>query len=195
MLKKISLFNLAILSIFVFSGCFNFGEEENPEALPPSTSSTYETGQYTLTVPADWEVIDANDFTSDVPPETEVVFRNNVKNETYTANVNIVRRELQESVDSLEYANLVANREKSGLVDYSEEKKETITLQTPDGQIETYLLVFQARKSNNDQLVRYYQTYGVSANAAFIVTGSTSTQETETTSQTIENIVRSFQLR
>lgn len=195
MFKKIAAGHLILASIFVLSGCFNFADEENPEALPPSTSSTYETGEFSLTVPADWEVIDQNDFTSDVPPETVVVFRNNVKNETYTANVNIVKRELQENVDSLEYANLVANREKSGLVDYSEDRKETITIQTPDGEIETYLTVFQARKTTNDQFVRYYQTYGTQGNAAFIVTGSTSLQETETTSQTVENIVRSFQLR
>ncbi|MEZ4086977.1 MAG: PsbP-related protein [Candidatus Gracilibacteria bacterium] len=195
MLKKIAAANLILTSVFVLSGCFNFADEEQPQDLAPGTSSSYETNEFSISTPSDWEVIDQNDFTADVPPETLVVFRNNVKNETYTANVNIVKRELQESVDSLEYANLVANREKSGLVDYSENRKDTIALQGPDGEIQTYLTVFQARKTSNDQMIRYYQTYIARGNAAYIITGSTSLQETETTSQTVENIVRSFQIR
>lgn len=187
---------LTIFSAFALSGCFNFFEEEpTDDGLQPGNSSSYETDQFSISIPSDWEVIESNDFTSEVPPETVVVFRNNVKNETFTANVNIVERGLQEPVSATEYANLVNNRQKSGLVDYRELSKETINIPLGDSQIETYLTVFEARKATNENMIRYYQTYGVRENAAFIVTGAVSTQETETTSQTVENIVRSFRLQ
>lgn len=194
-LKKLSTVLLITLSLLSLSGCFNFFEEEPQQTDSSLTSSTYQTTDFSITIPADWEVIDQNDFTSDVPPETLVVFRNNVKNETFTANVNIVQRDLQESVSSLEYANLVNNRQKSGLVDYNETHKETILLPSGDQQVDSYFTAFEARKSTSEPLIRYVQTYGVRGNSAFIVTGALSPQENDVTSQTVENIVRSFQLK
>lgn len=187
---------LSAVAVFALSGCFNFGGEEGSDVTPSDgVTSVYQTTDFSITIPADWEVIDQNDFTSDVPPETLVVFRNNVKNETFTANVNIVRRELQESVSSLEYANLVNNRQKSGLIDFNETRKETITIPAGDQQDSTYFSAFEARKSTSDSLIRYVQTYGVRGNSAFIITGAFSPQENDVTSQTVENIVRSFQLK
>lgn len=195
-LKKILFISFLTTALLSLSGCFNFFEEETPEQqLPEGTSSTYQTDNFSLNVPSDWEVIDQNDFTEDVPPETLIVFRNNVKNETFTANVNIVRRALQSPVDSLEYANLVNNRQKSGLIDYSETRKETTDILVGDSTEQTYFTAFEARKSSSDQLIRYFQTYGVSGSSAYIVTGAVSPQENEATIQTVENIVRSFQLR
>lgn len=194
-LKKLSTVLLITLSLLSLSGCFNFFEEEPQQTDSSLTSSTYQTTDFSINIPADWEVIDQNDFTSDVPPETLVVFRNNVKNETFTANVNIVQRDLQESVSSLEYANLVNNRQKSGLVDYNETHKETILLPSGDQQVDSYFTAFGARKSTSEPLIRYVQTYGVRGNSAFIVTGAFSPQENDVTSQSVEDIIRSFQLK
>lgn len=194
-MNKLRLFPLIILSLFSLSGCFNFFEEETSQTDTSLITSTYQTTDFTITIPNDWEVIDQNDFTADVPPETLVVFRNNVKNETFTANVNIVQRGLQENVSAAEYANLVNNRQKSGLIDYNETRKENITLPFGDQQVDSYFIAFEARKSTSDSLTRYVQTYAVRNSSAFIITGAFSPQENDVTSQTIENIVRSFQLK
>lgn len=195
-MRKIRTFGVMLLALFSLTGCFNFGGDEPADgAVNDGTVSTYQTTDFRITIPADWEVIDQNDFTSDVPSETLVVFRNNIKNETFTANVNIVQRALQEPVSSLEYANLVNNRQKSGLVDYNETRKETLTIPFGDQQVDTYFTAFEARKSTSEPLIRYVQTYGVRDGSAFIVTGAFSPQETDVTSQTVENIVRSFQLQ
>ncbi len=195
-IKKIGFISFLFVTLLSFSGCFNFfGEEESQEGLPDATSSTYQQNDFSLTVPSSWEVIDKNDFTSDVPDETVVVFRNNVKNETFTANVVVVQRTLQSSVDSLEYANLVNNRQKSGLIDYRELSKEQITLGIGEGEESTYFTKFEARKATNEPLIRYQQLYGVSGSLAYIVTGASSEQENDSTVQTIETIVRSFRLK
>ena len=124
-----------------------------------------------------------------------VIIRNNVKNETFTANVNIVKRGLEQATDSTQYANLVGNRQKSGLVDYDEVKKEESGVTIGDQKTPSYFVVFNARKTTQDQLIRYWQTYAIKDNFAYIITGASSTNESESTSKIIENIVKSFRLR
>lgn len=184
-----------LVALLSLGGCFNFSGEEAQQPEPGGESSVYQTNDFSINIPADWEVIDENDFTPEVPDETVAVFRNNVKNENFTANVNVVQRGIQSPVTSMEYANLVNNRQKSGLVDYRETRKETISIASGDQKEDTYFIAFEARKSSSDPLIRYFQTYGVRGNSAYIVTGALSTQENESTVQTVEKIVRSFRLR
>jgi len=195
---KILITSILIGSIFSLSGCFSFGEEDSSGGDQPQVdeqSRLYETDVYSITIPKDWEVIDQKDFTSDVPEVTMIVFRNNVKNENFTANVNIVKNELQDPVATLEYAKLVNNRQKSGLVDYSESAKDLRNINIGGSDHETFFTSFEARVAANEKLIRYMQTYGVKDRNAYIVTGSFSPQESESTSQKVENIVKSFRLK
>ncbi|MBU1702828.1 hypothetical protein KJ951_00305 [Patescibacteria group bacterium] len=194
-ISKASISILTIISLFILGGCFDFGSDTGTSTTAESDTGVYQTNDFSLNIPTRWEVIDKNDFTSEVPGETVVVIRNNVKNETFTANVNVVKRSLEENADSREYANLVGNRQKSGLVDYSDIKKEESTIVIGDKEVPGYFLVFDARKTSQDQLVRYWQTYAVKDQNAYIVTGASSPGESESTSNIIENIVKSFRLK
>lgn len=182
------------LVLFSLTGCFNFGGDETDQGTPSEGYTTYKTEQFNIDVPSAWEVISEDEFTSDVPDVTVVVFRNNVKNETFTANVNIVSKQLQEPVSSLEYAKMVVNRQSNGLVDYNEQAKDTVKINRGGEEVDTLFTRFEARKTASDNLVRYVQTYGVTGDTAFIVTGAVSTQESESVLQTVEKIVKSFSL-
>lgn len=187
---------LLIGSFFLFAGCFNFGDDTTPSIQPVDEQSRlYETDIFSIIIPKDWEMIEQKDFTSDVPEVTMIVFRNNVKNENFTANVNIVKNSLQDPVSTLEYAKLVNNRQKSGLVDYNETQKDLRNINIGGSDQETFFTAFEARVAANDKLIRYMQTYGVKERNAYIVTGSFSPQESETSSQKIESIVKSFRLK
>ncbi len=192
-MKKFSVYFLTLTLLLSLGGCFNFGEEENP-ATSEEGYTTYKTDNFSISVPEKWEVINQDEFTSDVPEVTEVVFRNNVKNETFTANVNIVSKKLQVPVSTLEYAKMVINRQSSGLVGYNELAKETSSLTVGDAQAETLLNRFEAKKTADDNTVRYIQTYGVKGDTGFIITGAVSPGESESVLQTVEKIVKSFRL-
>ncbi len=180
--------------LFSLTGCFNFGGDDGEQGATAEGYTTYKTEQFNIEVPSAWEVINEDEFTRDVPDVTVVVFRNNVKNETFTANVNIVSKQLQEPVSSLEYAKMVVNRQSGGLVDYSEQAKDTIKINRGGEEVDTLLTRFEARKTASDNMVRYVQTYGVNGDTAFIITGAVSPQESESVLQTVEKIVKSFSL-
>lgn len=79
-----------VSGLLMLSGCFNFGGSTDTPAVDEK-SKIYENTVFTITIPKDWDVIEKDDFTSEVPEETQVVFRNNVKNETFTSNVAVIR--------------------------------------------------------------------------------------------------------
>ena len=191
-MNKFIKFSLLFLIIISIGGCFSFGGDSDQEQPAEEGYTTYRTDNFSIDVPSKWDVINQDEFTSDVPEVTVVVFRNNVKNETFTANVNIVARKLQEPIDSLEYAKMVVNRQSSGLIDYRELSKEEVKIS--GGETDTLLTIFEARKNADDNLVKYIQTYGVRGDTALIVTGAVSPQESESVVQTIEKIVKSFSL-
>lgn len=194
-MKKFTASLIAALLLFSLGGCFNFGEDTSSGGGQSEEGyTTYKTEEFSIMVPEKWEVINENEFTTDVPEVTVAVFRNNVKNETFTANVNIVMKKLQEPADTMEYAKMVVNRQSSGLVNYKELAKETVQMWIEGKETATLLNRFEAKKTAEDNTVRYVQTYGVKGDNAFIVTGSFAPQESESVLQTVEKIVKSFRL-
>jgi len=192
-MTKLFKYILLVAMVLAFSGCFSFGGDEDAQTTEEGFT-TYKTANFSVDVPSAWDVLNQDEFTSDVPDVTVVVFRNNVKNETFTANVNIVAKQIQEAVSSDEYAKLVVNRQSSGLVDYSEISKDSAKVMIGGSEADTLLTKFEARKDVDDNLVRYIQTYGVKGNTAFIVTGAISPQESESVVQLVEKVVKSFAL-
>lgn len=195
--RKFKFAVIATTAIFTFSGCFNLGGSTTGTGSKTidEKSKLYETNAFSIIIPKDWEIIEKDSFTSEVPQETVVVFRNNVKNETFTANVNIVQNNLQQPTSSVEYSKLVNNRQKSGLFDYKETKKDNTKVKIGDKDEDTVLLAFEAKKSTDEKIVRYIQTYAVKGNSAFIITGAISPQENDSTVKTVEDMVKSIVLK
>ncbi len=117
--------SLLLLSL-TLTGCFNSGTTPTPTTTTNEKTRIINDAKYdfTLVIPREWDVIESKDFTSDVPSETVIVFRNNIKNEDFTANVNIVKNILQTPRETLDYAKQVLNRQTSGLYNYKESKRD-----------------------------------------------------------------------
>ncbi|MBD3328611.1 hypothetical protein GF340_04900 [Candidatus Peregrinibacteria bacterium] len=195
-MRFLKLFLTFSLFSFLLAGCFNFDTDTPDDSdTANETERLYETNDYAVIIPKDWEVIEKENFTSDIPEETDIAFRNNVKNETFTATATIVERDLLDTLDSLEFANRVRNRQKDGLTDYDEISKEKYNIVVGNTSQETLFIHFAARKTTSDPLLEYFQTYVTSDDTAYIVGGAVHPNEQENTSQIVEDIVRSFRLK
>lgn len=197
-LKKNAIIVTITASIIALTACANpfaSGGNTGKTATVDDLHKLFDTAEFSVVIPKDWEIIQEPDFTNEVPVETHVVFRNNVKNETFTANVVIVKNFLQTSVPSLEYAKMVINRQKLGLFGYKENSKDSYKIKIGGKEEETYFTRFEAKKSSDEKLIKYSQTYAVKGNNAYIVLGSVSPQENQNTVKTIEDIVKSFAIK
>lgn len=194
-MKKIILVSIFCL---LLSGCFGgtpSNTTDNKIVAPDENSLIFQNEEFNISFPKEWDVIDKDEFTSNIPESTVVVFRNNVKNESFTPNVNIVRSTITEPIDSLEYGKMVFNRQSMGLTDFREINKIERELIIGGNPTKSTFLVFDARVKPGDSLIRYAQTYAVKKDIAYIITGSFLPDETQNTVQKIENIIKSFALK
>lgn len=176
-------------------GCFSDGGS-GPMPAPDTAgkTSTYQSTQFTLSFPAGWDVIESKDFTSEIPRETVLVIRNNIKNDTFTANVNVVKNDLQTGTNSLDYAKEVLNRQRTGLLDYKETKREIISVPVGGQGQESYYTEFEARLNATDPVLKFAQIYAASGNSGYIVMGAWSMQENSTIVEQVVNTVKSFRV-
>lgn len=193
--KKILGLTLITTGILL-TGCFGTDDTGTVPA-PDDTSSqtkTYTNSEFSIKFPASWDVIDPRDFTSEIPPETVIALRNNIKNDTYTANINIVKNNLQTTKSSLDYAKEVLNRQKTGLLDYKETKREIVKIIVSGQPQETYYTEFEARLNQTDPVIKFAQTYAVKDRAGYIAMGAYSLQENSVVIEQVNTSVKTLNI-
>lgn len=186
-----------IIPAILFSGCFSIdtgGSSTTNGNQGTNLTKSYNNNQLSFSFPADWDIIEQKDFTSDVTRETQVVVRNNLKNDTFTANVNVVKNDLQVTQSSLDYAKQILNRQKTGLLDYRETKREIIQIPVGGQATETYYTEFEARLDQTEPVTKFAQTYAVKDRSGFIIMGTYSTQENTSVIDKVTAAVKSFKV-
>lgn len=193
-MNKKLLLSILIVSSLLLSGCFSFDGGTQSPTTPTSTelSKIYNNGEFRLQYPPSWDVIEPKDFTTEIPGETQVVIRNNIKNENFTALINVVRNNLQTDKSTLDYAKEVLNRQKTGLLDYKETKREITKVSIAGSQQETYYTEFDGRLNPVDPVIRFIQVYAVKDRKAYIIMGSFSAQEQTPVIDLLQKMVKSF---
>jgi hypothetical protein len=196
-MKKTILFLSIILTTTFLGGCFSFEDGNSAEGTQSQNNDltkTYSNNQFSFTYPQDWDLIERKDFTSEIPAETQVVIRNNLKNDSFTANINIVKNTIQNEKSTLDYAKEVLNRQKTGLLDYKETKREIIKISIGGSDQETYYTEFEARLNSTEPITKFFQTYGVKGQNGFVIMGASSTQENSSTINKLQKAVLSFKI-
>jgi hypothetical protein len=188
---------LLIGASLALGGCFGDGSSSSgtiPANENSGKTATYQSSQFSLTFPAGWDVIETKDFTTEIPRETQVLIRNNIKNDTFTANINVVKNDLQTGKNSLDYAKEVLNRQRTGLLDYKETKREIVSVPVGGQGQESYYTEFEARLNATDPVLKFAQIYAASGNSGYIVMGAWSLQENSAVVEQIVNTVKSFKV-
>lgn len=196
-MKKTILFLSIILTTTFLGGCFSFEDGNSAEGTQSQNNDltkTYSNNQFSFTYPQEWDLIERKDFTSEIPAETQVVVRNNLKNDSFTANINIVKNNIQNEKSTLDYAKEVLNRQKTGLLDYKETKREIIKISIGGSDQETYYTEFEARLNSTEPITKFFQTYGVKGQNGFVIMGASSTQENSSTINKLQKAVLSFKI-
>ena len=188
---------LLLLSIpFVLSGCFGStgsttgtGIASNPNYI------TYETATFVIAYPKDWEVIDSKSFTSNVPPETIVDFRNNIKNEIFTANSNISQVPLPPEVISADFGKSTLLKSKESLVSFQELSKEEFVIKYKDQDITTFISGFEGKKSPSDPIIKFKQLYIAYQGTGYVITSAYLPTEDEGVVKMTDEMLHSFSLK
>lgn len=194
MFKK-SLIVFALTATLTFAGCFGGGEPSINSDIP-SDFKTYNAPSFSISIPGSWEVIEPVDFTSEIPKGTQVIFRNNVKNDVFTANTNVSKEILTAAVTSYDYGLEVMENNKK-LKNYKEISRDNEYKILIGGElINTILIEFEGKESENQPTIRIVQTYAVAGADAYTISSAYYFGPVDDlSSEVAEKIVKTFRVK
>jgi hypothetical protein len=193
-MKKLLLITFA--TMIGLTGCFGGGEEEEGIVTEATNQySQYERSDFSLLYPSDWEILESEDFTSNVPSSTAVVFRNNLKNDIFTASLNISQSEITTGTTSKDFSLQTLNIQKYNLVGFNESIREEYILGDEITGEKTFISTFQGRKTATESLVEFKQLCIARNGFGIIVTAAYLPNEEQSVVMMLDEMLRSFALK
>lgn len=198
--KKCAAVLILTSSLLLISGCGG-STPTTPDTSNPSYT-TYEKNDFTIQAPKDWEVLTSKDFPSNVPAGTLAVFRNNIKNEVFTANLSISQSDIETGSTSRDFSLKSLNAAKNSLVTFSEISQEELSINKvvqPDSTDEiadtTMLATFQGRKTITEPLITFKQFCIAKSGYGIIVTASYLPTDDQSVVIALDTMLKSFRLK
>jgi len=183
-----------IFSLFSLTGCF--GSDAPAETSQLQNFRVYTAPTFSMSVPNQWQTIEPKDFSSDVPQETQIVFRDNVQNDIFTSNANVTKRLLTQQTNSLDYGKSMMNENKGSLLNFKEISRDEDFNIAIGGQVQkTLLVLFEGKENEAEPTIRVVQTYAVNGIDAYTITAAYLPDSTELDAENAKNIVKSFKVK
>lgn len=192
---KRTIFSLMIiLSLFSFSGCF--GGDDSTDTSQLQNFSVYTAPTFSISIPNQWQTIEPKDFSSDVPQETQIIFRDNIQSDIFTANANVTKRILTKPFNSLDYGKAMMKENKGSLLNFKEVSRDEEFNIVIGGQLQkTLLVLFEGKENEAEPTIRIIQTYAVNGSDAYTITAAYLPDSLELQSENAKNIVKSFKVK
>lgn len=180
-----------IALLIAFSGCGNSNEDSTQQGTNPSYY-VYSTSAFSLEVPNDWEVI--SQFTSDYPTNTLVAFRNNIKEQDFIANVNVVGNDIGDTSNG-DYAIKMLQKHAETLIDYKLIEQKEIEIFIGGQLTPAYRNYFEGRNSPDTDILQFIQVYAVKDGIGYIATASFLPTEDEFVIDNCVHMVESLEIK
>lgn len=166
-----SLIVFALIATLTFAGCFGNSEDDVVTDVP-TDFKTFNAPSFSISVPSAWNVIEPVDFTSEIPSGTQVIFKNNIKGEVFTANVNVSKEVLKSPFTSYDYGLEIMENNKK-LKNYKKIARDNEYKILIGGELVNSILVtFEGKESEEQPTIRIIQTYAVAGADAYTVSSA-----------------------
>ncbi|MBU1151861.1 hypothetical protein KJ632_03495 [Patescibacteria group bacterium] len=180
---------------FLLTGCFGSDDSavvSSGEVLPGQI--LYENSSFSIVAPESWDILERDDFTSNIPDQALVGFRNNIKSEVFTANLAITQKLLDSDISSTDFTKSMINKAETSLVGFTKLSEKSYKIPSGENPIETSLTTFEGKKGPSEPIVRFQQINVIKNRVAFTITAAYVPNEDENIVKTLEEMLNSFSL-
>lgn len=192
---KKSLALIFIGATVLLGGCLGGGDKEKDSVKKIEGFHTYETEEFRIQAPDDWETLTPLNFASNISKNTIAAFRSNLRNLSFTPNIIILKNELSSEISSADYSKALADKLKNSLSAYREILVEKFNIMVSGKETESIFLHAEGRERPDADLKRFMQISGVKEKAAYNVLGAYLATGDEGLAKKIETVVRSFEVK
>ncbi len=194
-MKKFKIISLILLVPLLLTGCFGSDEEEGEVTGGEVGKASYDHAAFSIEFPQDWELLEVNNFTSNVPTETIVGFRNNIKSDVFTANTAIAQTILEDDTTASDFATSSKTKASQSLLSFEELGTLEVEIGFEGSEIFGVTESFQGKKSASEPIIVFKQLFVVYEDIGYSVTTSHSTEEDETVVKYLDEMLNSFALK
>lgn len=160
-----------------------------------ANETVYETAGFSIQIPKDWETIEKNNFTSNVPEQTVVGFRNNIKSDIFTANLNIAQKSVEETLAVKDLAKSSLAIIKTSLIGFEQINENEDKMDYGEDGLVTYSLEFEGKKSASEPIIHFKQLYVVNGGVGYTITAARQQNEDEPVVNALDEMLNSFLLK
>ena len=185
-MKKIS---AILFSLFLLASCGSTPTSGDDDPL----FYTYETSEYQIDIPDTWEVI--TDFDSSYPSGLRVAFKNNIRDKTFIANVNIIHERSAETKTNEDVSQQKLKDNSSTLLNYKLNSRSEINLGVGNDSSSTVLNKFEGKNKTNGYTFNFMQTYLTRGQDVWIISSGYLTDEDEFVVERMKKMLLSFKLK
>lgn len=179
--------SIGIISSLLLTACGNSDSTTTTSTTPlKEGNKIYENDNFSLQIPMQWEAIDKSSFTSNVPAETIIGFRNHIKSDIFTANINIAQKEVDSTMPVKDFAKSSLEITRNNLIGYQ-------LVNEKEGK-NTYSTEFEGKKSASEQIIHFKQLHVINNSTAYTITGAYLPNEDESVVNAIGEMMESFML-
>lgn len=193
-MKRTTLVLIIVISTFILTGCF--GGDNTSDQSQLQNFSVYNAPTFSINFPNQWQTIEPKDFSKEVPNETQIIFRDNIQSDIFTANANVTKRILTQPMSSLNYGKAMMNENKGSLLNFKEISRDEEFNIVIGGQMQkTLLILFEGKENEAQPTIRIIQTYAVNGSDAYTITAAYLPDTLELQAENAKNIVKSFKVK
>ncbi len=189
-MKKLLIFLTVISFVVIIPGCFGGADEKKEEKPQEAETNSYQGEQFSLSPPKDWDTITT--FTKEYPVGTVIAFRNNIKDEMFTANINIFTKSILHDFTPIDLALEELKNHETNLINYKEISRENTKITISGKALDTLLIYFEGKQSHEEEIVRFMQIFAAKDGVGYIVTFAAKQDESEEIVKEGEKTIRSF---
>lgn len=188
LIKKLFAMALILFAVLLLNGCWN---NEESAVTPEEQLQAYDGTDFTISMAPSWKVITPSEFYAEIPRETVVAFTTPEAYSGFFVNVNILKEDLKQQVNPIDYARANINLSAQNLTDYEKVQEVAISL----GEQKSLLHIFQARLNPAEKTIKFIQTYATQGTYGYVVTGGMLPDTPKEMRDLVGSIVTSFRLK
>lgn len=195
-ISKILATGIVILSL---TGCSLFSSSTPTTTSTTSTNPTkvtYESTDFKISVPRDWEILDGDKLPAGSPKSVVVAFKNNIKNKKFISNMNISKFDTsKEKTTQEESVKSMKDNYKNTLINFTDSGDTKINISAKGQPVPAILTTFTGKSDAAENPKTFEQLYVKYNNTSYIIIASYGADEDPTIIAKIDETIKSFELK
>src|SRR3990167_6959635 len=145
---------LVLPALLLLGGCGS-DDSQSETGTEQAGKVKYESTNFALFIPQEWEIIEKENLTSDISQEVTVAFRNNIKSEIFTTNMVITETAVEPTSNVEDFAKSTTVNIKKSLLNLGEIASTSSNIAYGETNLPTSTIEFEGKKSPGETNIHF----------------------------------------